>query len=79
VKLRQVPLQSAKMTDVLFFMCRGVRMTTQREAWLNLTMEEALEPELPICDPHHHLWDYTNNRYLLDELLRDTGRGHRVV
>src|SRR3989442_1748560 len=25
--------------------------------WLALTPEAALEPELPICDPHHHFWD----------------------
>ena len=25
--------------------------------WLALTTEETYEPELPICDPHHHLWD----------------------
>ena len=30
--------------------------TTNHE-WLGLTVEEPLEPELPICDPHHHLWD----------------------
>ncbi len=22
--------------------------------WLTLTQEPTLEPELPICDPHHH-------------------------
>jgi predicted TIM-barrel fold metal-dependent hydrolase len=36
--------------------------------------EEVLEPELPICDPHHHLWDRQGNRYLLDEFLADTGQ-----
>jgi predicted TIM-barrel fold metal-dependent hydrolase len=41
--------------------------------------ESILEPDLPICDPHHHLWDHPTNRYLLDELLADTGSGHRVV
>ncbi|HTO10888.1 MAG TPA: amidohydrolase family protein [Candidatus Binatia bacterium] len=41
-------------------------------------MEEVLEPELPICDPHHHLWDHPGRRYLLDELLADTGSGHAV-
>ncbi len=41
--------------------------------------EEILEPELPICDPHHHLWDHPEGRYLLDELLADTGSGHNVV
>src|SRR6185436_13379678 len=24
--------------------------------WLALTQEPTLEPELPICDPHHHFW-----------------------
>lgn len=42
--------------------------------------EEILEPELAICDPHHHLWDYPGkSRYLLDELLADTGSGHNIV
>ena len=48
--------------------------------WLNLVVEETLEPELPICDPHHHLWDYPESTtYLLPELLADTGSGHNVV
>ena len=25
--------------------------------WLALTQEPTLEPEFPICDPHHHFWD----------------------
>ena len=25
--------------------------------WLALTQEPTLEPEIPICDPHHHFWD----------------------
>lgn len=54
-------------------------MTTERDAWLALTKEDPIDPELPICDPHHHLWDYPNSRYLLDELLGDTGSGHNVV
>jgi len=41
-------------------------------------MEDVLEPALPICDPHHHLWDHPGRRYLLDELLADTGSGHDV-
>jgi predicted TIM-barrel fold metal-dependent hydrolase len=41
--------------------------------------EEILEPQLPIVDPHHHLWDHPQNRYLLDELLADTGSGHHVA
>lgn len=47
-------------------------------AWLALVEEDIIEPDLPIIDPHHHLWDYPGSRYLLDELLRDTGSGHRI-
>jgi len=51
--------------------------------WLALTPEEALEPELPICDPHHHFWDFRTarlpyQRYLLHELVADTGSGHNI-
>ena len=51
--------------------------------WLGLTQEEVLEPELPICDPHHHLWDQRPERipyqrYLLPELLADVNQGHNV-
>jgi len=42
-------------------------------------VEDVLEPERPICDPHHHLWDHPGRRYLLDELRADTGSGHNVV
>jgi L-fuconolactonase len=53
-------------------------MTEDADEWLNLTLEETLEPELPICDPHHHLWDHPESRYLLDEVLADTGSGHNI-
>ena len=45
--------------------------------WLNLTQEAALEPDLPIIDPHHHFWDRPNNRYMLEDLLEDTA-AHNV-
>src|SRR6266478_113309 len=51
----------------------------EREAWLAKVTEDALEPELPIVDPHHHLWDHPGSRYMLDEILRDTNSGHRVL
>lgn len=50
-----------------------------KQAWLDQVVEETIDPDLPICDPHHHLWDFPNNRYLLDELLADIGSGHNVV
>ena len=48
--------------------------------WLAQVDEEILEPELPICDAHHHLWDRTGGgqRYLFDELLADLQSGHDV-
>jgi len=47
--------------------------------WLALTTESALEPELPICDPHHHLWEQPGNTYRSAELLADAAGGHRIV
>ncbi len=51
--------------------------------WLALTQEATLEPEMPICDPHHHFWDYRTaripyQRYLLHELAADCNSGHNV-
>src|ERR1700674_5129847 len=50
-----------------------------RQAWLDRLKEPIIEPALPIVDPHHHLWDRGGWRYLLDELLADTGSGHNIV
>jgi L-fuconolactonase len=50
-----------------------------RQDWLDRLVEPVLEPELPIVDPHHHLWDRPGWRYLLDELLADTSSGHNIV
>ena len=51
--------------------------------WLALTQEAALEPDIPICDPHHHFWDFRTERipyqrYLLHELADDLNSGHNV-
>jgi L-fuconolactonase len=51
-----------------------------RQDWLDRLIEPALEPDLPIFDAHHHLWDRPGWRYLLDELLADiTASGHHIV
>ncbi len=56
---------------------------SRNEAWLGKVKEEALEPDIPICDPHHHLWDFRagagQERYLLEEMLADIGGGHNIV
>jgi L-fuconolactonase len=48
--------------------------------WLGRLSEAILEPDLPIVDPHHHLVDRENTgRYLLPDLLADTGSGHNIT
>lgn len=41
--------------------------------------ETPLDPALPICDAHHHLWERPPDRYLLDDWLGDLRSGHNVV
>jgi L-fuconolactonase len=56
-----------------------------RQDWLYRRKEPILEPELPIIDPHHHLWVRPDQwvrlgwRYMLDDMLADTGSGHNIV
>lgn len=51
-----------------------------RKDWLARRREEALEPDLPIVDPHHHLIDRPESgTYLLPDLLEDIGSGHNIV
>lgn len=49
------------------------------EDWLKLVVEDIVEPDLPIIDPHHHLW-YNRHigDYVLEDLWADT-TGHNVV
>lgn len=52
-------------------------------AWLAQVEEPVLDPELRICDPHHHLWEFryerVAHRYLLDDILADVHCGHNVL
>ncbi len=51
-----------------------------RPEWLALRPEAALEPALPIIDPHHHLWERDGKPYLMPDLLSDIrASGHNVV
>ena len=59
--------------------------------WLAQTREEAIDPDQPIIDPHHHLWDRRSQPelppgsrqhrvYLADELIEDIrDAGHNVI
>ena len=50
-----------------------------RSEWLAQVNEEIIEPELPIIDAHHHLWDRQNARYLFADFIADVHSGHRIV
>lgn len=47
-------------------------------AWLLRLQEDILEPDLPIVDPHHHLWDRSGG-YFLNEILADMNAGHNIA
>ncbi|MGI1678511.1 MAG: amidohydrolase family protein [Cellvibrionaceae bacterium] len=46
--------------------------------WLLSVEEEIVEPDLPIIDPHHHLWTGRPNDYLLPDFWGDTESGHNI-
>jgi len=54
--------------------------TPGTKAWYAQVIEEIIEPERLIIDPHHHLWfgrgffDYS-----LEDLWKDTESGHKIV
>lgn len=50
------------------------------EEWLNQVIEEVIDPDLEIVDPHHHLWPAGQGLpYQRDDLHRDVNGGHRVT
>jgi predicted TIM-barrel fold metal-dependent hydrolase len=55
------------------------------DPWLAQVREEALDPDLPIIDPHHHLWSIElavprrAYGYMPADLLADLDSGHNVA
>ena len=54
-------------------------MTIHRESASAAQVEEPIDSDMPICDPHHHLWDHPDNCYLAEQFLQDAEGGHRIV
>lgn len=52
---------------------------TKQEDWLNSTSEPAIEPDIPICDAHHHLWRPVDQLYLSKDFIRDASGGHNII
>ncbi len=49
------------------------------DAWLARLRESVIDPDQPIVDAHHHLWDRPSGRYFLDELTADLAAGHNIT
>lgn len=70
---------------------RGARVSAQgvvtsgsyaayRDDWLALHAEDPIDPQRPIIDAHHHIWDSPRPRYMFDELHGDlVAARHNVV
>jgi predicted TIM-barrel fold metal-dependent hydrolase len=54
--------------------------TPGTQEWLDQVVEDIIEPELPILDPHHHMWPQGQGLpYTRDDLHRDADAGHNIV
>jgi predicted TIM-barrel fold metal-dependent hydrolase len=50
-----------------------------REDWLAQYSEDIIDPERPIVDPHHHLWNRAGEHYMIEQIAADIASGHNVV
>ncbi len=56
------------------------RLQAGSQSWLDQVVEDVVDPDAPIIDPHHHLWPAGGAMpYGLDDLLGDLASGHRIV
>jgi predicted TIM-barrel fold metal-dependent hydrolase len=55
------------------------RYPPPRPDWLARSVEEAIDPDRPIIDAHHHFWTEGGHAYLLDDLLADAACGHSIA
>ena len=50
-----------------------------RPDWLARRVEPIIDPDYPIVDPHHHLFDHPIWRYRFDDFREDLNSGHNVI
>ena len=72
-KLKLRPTTNADGTPI------AVHAAPDNSAWRASHREAIIEPELPIIDPHHHLWDRHGQTYLLQEFMAEAQSGHNIV
>ena len=49
-----------------------------KTTWRALRREEVLEPERPIIDAHHHLWERNGHAYLFKQYQADASSSHNI-
>ena len=55
------------------------RTLDELAAWTSRKTEAPLDPDLPIIDAHHHLFDDERGKYLAPEMLAEIASGHNIV
>src|SRR4051794_30025920 len=48
-------------------------------AWSELQTEASIEPNPPIVDPHHHLWDHERGLYMLSDFENDIRKVGNII
>jgi len=70
----------ALATPVALSIARAQTLSSPSYRQMLVGREEAiLDPEIPIIDSHHHLFDRPGLRYMIDDYLADARAGHRVI
>src|SRR6266550_4389713 len=67
------------MAQKVEFRGGSYRNLAELNTWTKQRQEATLEPDLPILDPHHHVWEDPRGRYLVHELAADVATGHNIV
>lgn len=74
-----LPRQPHQMKHTSRYAHGGTEERERRSQWRAQLREDIIEPERPIIDAHHHLWNRPDDRYFLDDFLADARTGHNVV
>ena len=56
-----------------------IKDMAHRNEWLGQVVEDVVDPDREIIDPHHHLWDRGGSVYEMPQLWEDTSDGHNVI
>ena len=60
-------------------MANATKDDAGKAAWLGQVVEAAIDPELPIVDPHFHFFTGRGTNYLAENFIGEVDQGHRVI